>query len=178
MFLNTRKVAITVLVLAVLSLTQVSFAQKPAAGPADFSLRSINGQTVTAQSLRGKVAVLAFGASWLPLSRTQLQSLKKVAERYGDRGVIVYWISTESENTKAKNFATDEQLRAFGQKYGGDITVLRDPDMAVARRLGAVELPSIVILDKQGNLSGEAIKGLDADGNQMAQLTTQLDKIL
>jgi len=176
--LSIRKAIIAVMALAILSFSTVSWAQKPAAGPADFSLRGIDGQTVTAQSLRGKVAVLAFGASWLPLSRTQLQSLKKVAERYGDRGVVVYWVSTESENTKAKNFATDEQLRAFGQKYGGDIKVLRDPEMSAARRLGAVELPSIVILDKQGNPSGEAIKGLDADGNQMAQLTSQLDKIL
>jgi peroxiredoxin len=160
MFLSTRKAILAVMALAILSFSTVGWAQKPAAGPADSSLRGSNGQTVTSQSLHGKVTVLAFGASWLPLSRTQLQGLKKVAERYGDRGVVVYWISTESENAKAKNFASDEQVRAFGQKYGGDISVLRDPDMAVARRLGAVELPSIVILDKQGNLSGEAIKGL------------------
>jgi hypothetical protein len=69
-------------------------------------------------------------------------------------------------------------LRAFGQKYGGDIAVLRDPEMSAARRLGAVELPSIVILDKHGTQSGETIKGLDADGHQMAELTSQLDKIL
>ena len=37
----------------------------------DFSLRSIDGQTVTSDGLRGEVVVLAFGASWLPLSRAR-----------------------------------------------------------------------------------------------------------
>ena len=133
---------------------------------------------MTSQSLRGKVVVLAFGASWLPLSRTQLQGVKKLADKYGERGVVVYWVSTEADNAKAKNYASDEQLRAFAKKYGPDIAVLRDPELSVAKKLGAVELPSVVILDKQGNLSGEPIRGLDPDGNQMAQLASQLDKIL
>ena len=45
----------------------------------DFSLHSIDGQTVTSESLRGEVVVLAFGASWLPLSKTQLQGVRKLA---------------------------------------------------------------------------------------------------
>ena len=178
MFLLNRKIIIAVALLGLLCLAPVSFGQKGASGPADFSLRSIDGQTVTAQSLRGKVVVLAFGASWLPLSRTQLQSARKLADQYSDRGVVVYWVSTEPDNSKTKNYASNDQLRAFAKKYGADIGVLRDPEMAAAKKLGAVELPSVVILDKQGNVSGEPIKGLDPDGNQMTQLASQLDKIL
>ena len=189
MFLLNRKTLIAAVLLTLLCVSPVSFGQKGASGAdvgvgpeprqaAEFSLRSANGQTVASQSLRGKVVVLAFGASWLPLSRTQLQGVKKLADQYGDRGVVVYWVSTESENNKAKNYAADEQLLAFGKKYGQDVTVLRDPDMVVAKKLGVDELPSVVILDKQGNPSGEPIKGLDPDGNQMGQLAKQLDKIL
>lgn len=175
MLLLNRKTIIASMLLALLTLSPVGFAQK---GAADFSLRSIEGQTVTSQGLHGKVVVLAFGASWLPLSRTQLQGVKKLADQYSDRGVVVYWISTEPDNSKAKNYASDEQLRAFGKKYGPDVAVLRDPEMVVAKKLGAVELPSVVILDKQGNASGEPIKGLDPDGNQMGQLASRLEKIL
>lgn len=178
MFLSKSRILATSVLLTLLCLAPASFGQKGASAPADFSLRSIDGQTVTAQSLRGKVVVLAFGASWLPLSRTQLQSVRKLADQYNDRGVVVYWISTEGDQSKAKNYASDEQVRAFAQKYGPDIAILRDPDMEVAKKLGAVELPSIVILDKQGNPSGEPIKGLDADGNQMGQLASRLEKIL
>ena len=178
MFLLNRKTIIALVLLGLLCLSPVSFGQKGAPGPADFSLRSIDGQTVTSQSLRGEVVVMAFGASWLPLSRTQLQGVKKLANQYVQRGVVVYWVSTEPDNNKAKNYASDEQLRAFSKKYGLDVTVLRDPDMVAAKKLGVDELPSVVILDKQGNVSGEVIKGLDPDGNLMGQLASQLDKIL
>lgn len=178
MFLLNRRMIIASVLLGLVWLAPLSFAQKGGSGPVDFSLRSIDGQTVTSQSLRGKVSVLAFGASWLPLSRPQLQGLKKLADQYGSRGVNIYWVSTEPENSKARYYASDEQLRAFAKKYGADVAVLRDPEMAVAKKVGAVELPSVVILDKQGNVSGEPIKGLDPDGSQMGQLASQLDKVL
>jgi len=172
MVLNIRKMVLGgVLTLLAASL---GFAQQPV----DFSLKSIDGQTVTSNSLHGEVVVLAFGASWLPLSRTQLQGVRKLADEYSDRGLVVYWVSTESDNTKSKNYASDEQLRAFSQKYGLKVTVLRDPDGVVSKRFGIDQLPSIVILDKEGNVSGAPIGGLDPNGNLAAQLASRLDKLL
>lgn len=144
----------------------------------DFSLRSIDKQTVTSDSLRGEVVVLAFGASWLPLSKTQLQGVRKLADEYSKRGVVVYWVSTESEDPKSKNHVTDDQLKAFSQKYGLNVTVLRDPDGVVSKKFGVDQLPSIVILDKEGNVSGTPIGGLDPQGNLAAQLAPRLDKLL
>ena len=146
--------------------------------PADFSLRSIDGQTVTSDSLRGEVVVMAFGASWLPLSKTQLQGVRKLADEYSERGVVVYWVSTESEDSKSKNYASDDQLRGFAQKYGLKVTVLRDPDGVVSKRMGVDQLPSIIILDKQGNIVGGPIGGLDPSGNLTTQLASRLDRIL
>ncbi|HZE72743.1 MAG TPA: TlpA disulfide reductase family protein [Pyrinomonadaceae bacterium] len=154
------------------------FAQQRATGPVEFSLRSVDGQTITSDSLKGEVVVLAFGASWLPLSKTQLQGVRKLADEYADRGVVVYWVSTESEDQKSKNYASDEQLRAFSQKYGLKVTVLRDPDGVVSKKFGVDQLPSIVILDKQGNPVGPPIGGLDPNGNIAAQLAPILDRVL
>jgi len=156
----------------------VALAQNPVNQKVDFSLRSIDGQTVTTESLRGEIVVLAFGASWLPLSKTQLQGVRKLADDYSNRGVVVYWVSTESDDPKSKNFASDEQLRGFSQKYGLKVTVLRDPDGAVSKKLGVDQLPSIVILDKEGNMSGGPIGGLDPTGNLAGQLASRLDKLL
>ena len=130
MVLNIRKRILAGL-MAVLA-SSIAFAQDRAAGPVDFSLRSIDGQTVTSGSLRGEVVVLAFGTSWLPLSRAQLQGVRKLADEYADRAVVVYWVSTESADPKSKNYASDEQLRAFSQKYALKVTVLRDSDGAVS----------------------------------------------
>ncbi len=177
MFLWNCKTHMTAFLLVLLG-SSLALAQKSDSGPVDFSMRSIDGQTVTSESLRGEVVVLAFGASWLPLSRTQLQGIRKLADQYSDRGVVVYFVSTESENEKSKNFASDEQLRAFAQKYGLKVTVLRDPDAAVSKKLGIDQLPSIVILDKQGSVVGDPIRGIDPQGNLAGQLASRLDKIL
>jgi peroxiredoxin len=112
------------------------------------------------------------------LSKTQLQGVRKLADEYSNRGVVVYWVSTESLDEKSKNYASDEQLRSFAQKYGLKVTVLRDPDSVISKKFGIDQLPSIVILDKQGNLAAGPISGLDPGGNLAAQLASHLDKIL
>src|SRR5688572_5673720 len=174
MFLTNQKPLLALFLLIVLG-SSLTLAQK---GPVEFSLRSVDGQTITSSSLRGEVVVLAFGASWLPLSKTQLQGVRKLADEYSDRGVVVYWVSTESEDPKSKNYASDAQLRAFAQKYGLKVTVLRDPDGAVSKKFGVDQLPSIIILDKNGNAVGGPIGGLDPTGNLAGQLAKHLDKVL
>ena len=171
---NNRKRALAVLMTLLVSC--VAFAQNPTR--VDISLRSIDGQTVTSNSLRGEVVVLAFGASWLPLSKTQLEGVRKLADEYSNRGVVVYWVSTESDDAKSKNYASDEQLRAFAQKYGLKVTVLRDANGVISKKFGVDQLPSIVILDKEGNISGGPIGGLDPSGNLASQLASRLDKLL
>ncbi len=141
----------------------------------EFSLRSIDGETVTSASLRGEVVVLAFGASWLPLTKNQMEAVKKLADQYAGRGVAVYWVSTESESPKSKNYASDEQLRELGRKY--KVTVLRDPEGAVSKKLGVDQLPSVVIIDKQGNVA-ERIGGMDPNADLAKQLAERLNKIL
>ena len=172
MVLNPQKTFVAGLLVALL--TSVAAAQNRV----DFSLRSIDGQTVSADSLRGEVVVLAFGASWLPLSKTQLQGVRKLADEYSNRNVVVYWVSTESDDSKSKNFASDQQLKSFSQKYGLNVTVLRDPNGVVSKKFGVDQLPSIVILDKEGNIAGTPIGGLDPLGNLAAQLAPRLDKLL
>ena len=178
MFRTNRKPLLTLFLMFLLGASlATSFARTQNAGPVDFSLHSIDNQTITSDSLRGEVVVLAFGASWLPLSKAQLQGVRKLADEYSDRGVVVYWVSTESEDPKSKNFASNDQLRAFAQKYGLKVTVLRDPDGVTSKKFGIDQLPSIVILDKQGNAS-EPIGGLDPNGNLASQLASRLDKVL
>jgi peroxiredoxin len=176
MQLTNRKPILALFFLVILG-SSLAFTQNRRAPVVDFSFRTIDGQTITSDSLRGEVAVLAFGASWLPLSKAQLQGVRKLADDYSDRGVVVYWVSTESEDPKSKNFASDDQLRAFAQKYGLKVTVLRDPDGTTSKRFGVDQLPSFVIVDKHGSAS-EPIGGLDPNGNLAGQLAERLDRVL
>ncbi|HYE66729.1 MAG TPA: TlpA disulfide reductase family protein [Pyrinomonadaceae bacterium] len=177
MIIKSRRSVIAAALSILFLLSTVAFGQQPT--PVNFSLRSIDGQTISSADLRGQVVVLAFGASWLPsLSRKQAQGVRKLANEYSKHGVIVYWVSTDSESPRSKNYASDDQLREFARKYELDLTVLRDPEGKVSRQFGVDQLPSIVILDKQGVISGKPIGGLDPEGNLTNQLAPRLKELL
>jgi peroxiredoxin len=167
----------------------VLFAQASAVAPAranaqggalEFSLRSVDGGSITSEQLRGDVVILAFGASWLPLSRTQVEGVQRLADEYRERDLRVYWVSTDSESQKSKNFATDDQLRSFARKNGLKIAVLRDPEGALFKRLGVDrnQLPALVIFDKEGQISGAPIGGLDPEGNLVQRLSSRINALL
>jgi peroxiredoxin len=174
MQLTNRKPLLALFLLVMVG-SSLAFAQSGAT--VNFSLHTIDGQTITSDSLRGEVVVLAFGASWLPLSKSQLQGVRKLADEYSNQGLVVYWVSTESEDPKSKNYASDDNLRGFAQKYGLKVTVLRDPDGATSKKFGVDQLPSFVIIDKHG-VASEPIGGLDPNGNLASQLAERLDKVL
>ena len=92
----------------------------------------------------------------------------------------VYWVSTDSTSPKSKNYATDEQLREFARKNGLKIAVLRDPDGALAKRMGATQLPSIILLDRAGEVSIPVVGGLDPDPRRklVDTLSPRLNKLL
>lgn len=163
------------LALVTIATTLPSSASSTQGQASDFSFRAVDGPAITAESLRGEVVVLAFGASWLPLTRNQMEGLKKLADQYAGRGVAVYWISTESDSPKSKNFASDDDLRALARKY--KTAVLRDPDGAVSRRMGVDQLPATVIINKQGQIVA-TVGGLDPAADVAKQLSERLDKIL
>ena len=181
MFFKSRRsfvaAAISILLTSV-AFTPLQRVTAIAATPVEFSLRSIDGQTVSSADVRGQVVVLAVGASWLPLTRKQVQGVRKLANDYSAHGVIVYWVSTDSEKPGSRNYASDDQLRAFAHKYDLNLTILRDPDGKVAKQLGVDQVPAIVILDKKGEVYGEPINGLDPEGNLAEQLAKPLDELL
>src|SRR5260221_9536 len=82
------------------------------------TLKTTDGRTVSLSELQGKVAVLSFGATWVPLAAKELPALQKLADRYAARGVPVYWVSVNSATPGAKGYQTDADLSAFAEKNG------------------------------------------------------------
>lgn len=165
-----------VAVLSVVSSARAAGAERPL----DFRLRTTEGEAVTSETVRGDVVVLAFGASWLPLSREQVGAVQELADRYAGRDVRVYWVSTDSESPKSKNYATDEQLRAYAKRHGLKVSVLRDPEGALFKRVGVAgnQLPAVVVLDASGNVAGEPFAGIDSKAKLVEQLSAQLNGLL
>lgn len=143
------------------------------------SLTSIDGKQVDIAGQDGKVVILAVGASWLPLSDKQAAYTNALAKKYAGKNVAVYFIATDSTAAKSKNFASNDQLQAFATKNKLTVPVLRDSDgAATLKRFGIDQLPSFVILDKQGNMAGDPFGGLDPKYDISIPISKAVDRLL
>jgi thiol-disulfide isomerase/thioredoxin len=150
-----------------------------AAISAQTSLVSLGGGNVDVQSQRGKVVILALGASWLPLSNKQAEYTNVLAKRYTGKDVVVYFVATDSTNAKSKNYATNADIEKFVAGSKLTVPVLRDSDGALTlKRFNVDQLPSFVILDKQGNVSGSAFGGIDPKFDVTVPISKAVDRLL
>lgn len=169
--------------LAVLTLAVVVSISGLTAQAQNVSLPSLDGQTVSLAGQKGKVVILALGASWLPLSKNQATIANKLAGKYKGRDVVIYFVATDSTSAKSKNYATDAQLQDFATKNKLTVPVLRDSDgAATVKKYKVDQLPSFVILDKQGNQVAEPFGGITPDSAEetlfVNQLSQKIDGIL
>ncbi|MGH9947327.1 MAG: TlpA disulfide reductase family protein [Pyrinomonadaceae bacterium] len=149
------------------------------AGNAQTSLPRIGGGNIDVQAQRGKVVILAVGASWLPLSDKQAEFTNSLARKYAGKSVAVYFILTDSTNPKSKNYATDEQLRQWASSNGVTVPVLRDSDgVATLRKFAIDQLPSFVVLDKSGSKSGNSFGGIDPKFDITVPISKKVDSLL
>lgn len=150
-----------------------------ASASAQTTLPSLTGGTVDVQAQRGKVVILAVGASWLPLSNKQAEFTNTLAKKYTGKNVVVYFIATDSSNAKSKNYATDDKIRQWASTNRLTIPVLRDPDgAAVTGKFAVDQLPAFIVLDKNGNQSGDAFGGIDPKYDITVPISKKVDSLL
>lgn len=141
-------------------------------------LTALNGSTVDLDAQRGKVVILALGASWLPLSGKQAEYANMLAKRYTGKNVVTYFVATDSTNAKSKNFASIADLEKFVAGSKLTMPVLRDSDGAVTlKKFNVDQLPSFVILDKQGVVAGR-FGGIDPKFDVTVPISKTVDKLL
>jgi thiol-disulfide isomerase/thioredoxin len=149
---------------------------KQAAPQQEINLRGLDGKNVLVYGLKTP-AVLAVGASWLPLSRDQVKIINALQQNYAKRGVTLYFVSTDSADAKSNNYATDAQLTTFGERSKLGVTTLRDPQGATVKAFDLDQIPAFVILDKDGNVAAK-FTGIDPTTDITAQISAEIDKIL
>jgi thiol-disulfide isomerase/thioredoxin len=142
------------------------------------SLQQLGGGSVDVQAQRGKVVVLAFGAKWLPLSAKQVDFTNLLAKKYAGKNVAIYYVCTDSLNEKSKNHATNEMLSTFASDNKLSVPVLRDPDGVLMKKLRVDQLPSFVVIDKTGAVSGDAFGGIDPKFDITVPISKRIDSLL
>lgn len=131
-----------------------------AAQAPNITLTGVDGSNFSLASSKGKVVVLSFGATWVPMTSKELPALQKLVS--ANPKASFYWVSTNSAKAGEKNFAADADLQAFAAKNGLRIPVLRDADKVAYRALGLTSLPSLIVIDQAGNIKLKH-EGFDPD---------------
>jgi len=147
----------------------------------NISFTSLDGKKIDLQSQKGKVVVMAIGASWLPLSKGQADAINKLSRKYAGRDVSFFFIATDSATAKSKNFASDDDIRKFGESNKLTISILRDSDgLQTVKQYKIDQLPTFIILDKTGKLAMEPFGGIDPNPKNdiSVLLSKKIDEIL
>ncbi len=161
--------------IAILSITlAITFAAS-----AQTNLTSLDGTRVNVEGQTGKVVVLAVGAAWLPLSAKQAEYTNALAKKYAGKNVVFYFVATDSTNSKSKNFAANDTISKFAFANKLSIPILRDSDgAATLEKYDIEQVPSFVILDKNGNQVGEPFGGIDPKYDITIPISKAIDKLL
>jgi cytochrome c biogenesis protein CcmG, thiol:disulfide interchange protein DsbE len=107
-------------------------------------------EDVSLASLRGKVVVLNFWASWCAPCKDEAPVLEQAWQRWRDRGVVVVGIDV-------RDFDVD--ARRFVERYGVTYPILRDKHDWTWGHYGLRGVPETWFVAKDGRLVGERIEG-------------------
>jgi len=112
-----------------------------------FTLSDLAGKAWSLETLRGKVVLVNFWATWCPPCRRELPDMQALYERFGPRGFTILAISDDDPG-KVREFVT-------AQKY--TFPVLLDPDRKVNQLFAVAGIPKSFLYGRDGKLVAQAI---------------------
>lgn len=108
----------------------------------DFDLTALDGERVSLRSLRGRVVVLDFWATWCVPCAVEMPTLQRLHLAFKEQGVVVLGINSEPP-TLARRFLT---------RQGVTFRTLTDPRSVITRLYGVRGIPVGVIIDRGGRV--------------------------
>lgn len=111
----------------------------------DFTLSDISGGQVSLSSLRGKVVMLEFWATWCPPCKEAVPELKAIHERYKERGFVLLGVSVD------KGADSKTAVSAYVKSHSITYPVLFD-DNNTNGTYSVTSIPTSFIIDKAGRI--------------------------
>ncbi len=110
--------------------------------PLEFT--SLSGGQVNLASLRGKVVLIDFWATWCGPCRRVMPDLVETYKQYHDRGFEIIGISLDKDKSQLEKYMQETGI-TWQQYYDGLVW-----DNKIAGRFGVRGIPHIVLVDKNG----------------------------
>jgi peroxiredoxin len=139
---------LSIIFCAVFFIQATSFAQPPVGSMSpDISLPNANGTITKLSSLKGKVVLIDFWASWCGPCRISNRAMNDLYSKYKDKGFEIYAISID-----ASKQAWISAVKQDNSKW----LQVHDPKAANGNQLTQTwnlhYIPSTFLLDKQGKI--------------------------
>jgi peroxiredoxin len=177
--LKTRKYGLTKRFLLLLCLTSLALSAVACSKGGDdsgsspdralsFSLRDIDGQTVSLADYRGNVIVLEFFTTWCEPCRYSAPLLQEISVKLKDRGLVVIAVSLdEGADAIAK-------LKTFRERYKVSYPIALGT-ASLKKQYNAYALPTTLIFDRKGRI---AVKHYGITQNYSKKLSDEIEPLI
>lgn len=113
----------------------------------DFTLSDVQGTAWTLKSLKGKVVLVNFWATWCPPCRKEMPDLDALYQRFKDKGFVILAISDEEA----------DKVKAYLAEHSVTYPILLDPGRKVNEIFRLDGIPKSFVFDREGKLVAQAI---------------------
>jgi cytochrome c biogenesis protein CcmG/thiol:disulfide interchange protein DsbE len=110
----------------------------------DFTLRDAAGNELTLSSLKGKVVLLNFWATWCHGCQMEIPWFIEFEKKYGERGLVVVGVSLDSDGWKSVRPWLKEKKVNYPIVIG---------NANLAKEYGLESMPLTVLIDREGKIA-------------------------
>jgi peroxiredoxin len=119
----------------------------------DFTLNDLSGRPVQLSSLKGKVVLVNFWATWCPPCREEVPSMVRLNQAMQGKEFQMLAVSIDEGGKDA--------VAGFLKKNGVVLPALLDTDGKVAKRYGTTGVPETFVIDTKGVILKKVIGAMD-----------------
>jgi thiol-disulfide isomerase/thioredoxin len=131
--------------------------------PLDLKFTAVDGSKVDLSSLRGKVVLIDFWATWCPPCRGEVPNVVAAYKKYHDKGFDIVGISLDQDKSALLAF-TKEHDMTWPQYFDGN-----GWDNTISKSFGIDSIPAMYLVGKDGKI---------ATTNGREDLAAQVEKLL
>lgn len=107
----------------------------------DFTLTGLDGAQVSLESLKGKVILLDFWATWCGPCKQVMPTIQKIADEYKGKDVVVYGVNTWERGEGAAKTYMESKSYTYPCLLVGD---------ELAKAYGVPGIPTLLVIGKDG----------------------------
>lgn len=114
--------------------------------------KTLAGQNISLDEMKGKVVLLDFWATWCESCVAELPTIEKIYDKYREQGFEVVGISSDDDETKLREFVKERDL-SWPQVW--DQKELRGPNQTA---YGVRGIPQTLLIGKDGKIAASNLR--------------------